>query len=126
MIPFPAEYRSDQNVGDFGNVTKEDGSGVVESRLARGVTSGAERRAQNCQSRVGTRCLSNQREQSGYLWFMGIADDKGDAGETGNLFRGTLRVTAGDNDVGTRIQRVDLADGVARLRVRRSRDRTGI
>ena len=53
----------------------------------------------------------------GDLWFVGIADDAGNAGETSNVLRGALRITTSDNDARGRIGRVDLADGVAGLRV---------
>ena len=49
--------------------------------------------------------------------FVGIADDEGNSGETGDLLRGALRVTTGDNDASGRIRRVDFADGVAGLSV---------
>jgi len=48
---------------------------------------------------------------------VGIADDEGNSGETGDLLRGALSVTTSDNDASGRIRRVDFADGVAGLSV---------
>ena len=57
---------------------------------------------------------------------MGIAHDEGNAGEMGDLFRGALRVTTGNDDARGRIRRVNLADGIAGLRVGGGRDGTGV
>ncbi len=57
---------------------------------------------------------------------MGIAHDQGNAGETGDFFRGALGVATGDNDASGRIHRVNLADGVASLSVGGGGDGAGI
>jgi len=62
----------------------------------------------------------------GDLWFVGIADDAGNAGETSDVLRGALGVTTSDNDARGRIGRVDLADGVAGLSVGCSSDGASI
>lgn len=51
------------------------------------------------------------------LWFVGIADNERNAGEGGKFFGSSLGVTAGDEDFGGGIVRMDFADGVAGLRV---------
>ena len=57
---------------------------------------------------------------------MRIADHPGDAFQRGDFFRSALRVTAGDNDARGGIRAMNLADGVARLRIGRGRDRAGV
>ena len=58
--------------------------------------------------------------------FVGIADDEGNSGETGDVLRGALSVTTGDNDASGRIRRVDFANGVAGLSVGGGSDGAGI
>jgi hypothetical protein len=48
---------------------------------------------------------------------VGIADDPGYARESGEIFRGALGVTAGDNEASVGILRVDFADRVASLSI---------
>ena len=57
---------------------------------------------------------------------MRIADDPGDAFERGDFFRSALGVTAGDNNARAGIGAMDLPDGIAGLRIGRSRDRAGV
>lgn len=57
---------------------------------------------------------------------MGIADDPSDAGKGGELFGGSLGVTASDDEASGRVLRVDLADGVASLSIGSGSDRAGI
>ena len=57
---------------------------------------------------------------------MGIADDDGNAIQTGDVFRSALGVTSGNNNAGGRIRRVNLADGIAGLSVGGGRDGAGI
>jgi len=51
------------------------------------------------------------------LRFVGIADDPGDTGENGKVFRGALGVASGNDHAGAWISGVDFADGVAGLSV---------
>jgi hypothetical protein len=48
---------------------------------------------------------------------VGIANDPGYAGESGEIFRGALGVTAGDNEASAGILRVDFTDSVAGLSI---------
>jgi len=64
--------------------------------------------------------------KSGDLWFVGVANDVGDAGEGGEFFRGALRVAASDDDFGGGILGVDFADSVASLGVGGGSDGTGV
>ena len=57
---------------------------------------------------------------------MGVADDQGNAGESGEVVRCALSVTTGDNDASGGIRRVNLTDGVASLSVGGGRDRAGV
>ena len=65
-------------------------------------------------------------EELGNLGFVGIADDEGDAGKSGEFFGGTLGVAAGDNDASRGIGGVEFADGVAGLRVGGGGDGAGV
>ena len=56
------------------------------------------------------------------LGLVGVADDPGDAGESGEFLGGALGVTAGDDDAGGGIVGVKFADGVAGLSVCRGGD----
>ena len=60
------------------------------------------------------------------LGFVGVADDKGNAGESGEFLRSALRVASGDENFGSWISGVDLADCVASLRVCGRSDSTSI
>ncbi len=57
---------------------------------------------------------------------MGIADDKRDAREGSEFFRGALSITAGDEDFGNGVLGVDFSDGVAGLRVGGGSDGAGV
>ena len=60
------------------------------------------------------------------LGFVGVTDNEGDARKSGNFFRGSLGVAAGDHDARGRIGGVNLANGVAGLRVGCGGNRTSI
>jgi len=55
-----------------------------------------------------------------------IADDPGDTGENGKVFRGALGVASGNDHAGAWISGVDFADGVAGLSVSGGSDRAGV
>ena len=57
---------------------------------------------------------------------MRIADNPFDAVETRQLLGRALRIAAGDQDASAAIRRVNVADGIARLRVRRGCDGTRV
>jgi len=60
------------------------------------------------------------------LWFVGIADDPGDAWESGQLFGRTLRIAAcGDNADG-RVGGVKLSNGAAGLGIGGGCDSAGV
>jgi len=65
-------------------------------------------------------------DEIGNLRLVRIADDEGDAGESGEIFGGALGVTAGNENFGGGILRVDFADGVAGLRVGGGGDGAGV
>ena len=60
------------------------------------------------------------------MGFVGIADNEGDAGEGRKFFGGALGVTAGDEDFGGGILRVNLANCIAGLCVSGGRDGAGV
>src|SRR6266446_1917962 len=57
---------------------------------------------------------------------MGIADNPGGAGKSGELFGGALGIAAGDDDAGSGVCGVKLSNGVASLSVCGSGDRAGV
>jgi len=57
---------------------------------------------------------------------VGVTDDPGDAGEGGQFFRGALDVAAGGDDLRVGIDGVNLANGVAGLRISGGGDRAGV
>src|SRR5260221_6306423 len=65
-------------------------------------------------------------DEAGNLGFVGIADNERDAGESGQFFGGALGVTAGDENFGGGILRVDFANGIAGLRVGGGCDGAGV
>jgi hypothetical protein len=60
------------------------------------------------------------------LVFVGVADDYGYAGESGDFFWGTLGVTARNYDLRFWILAADTADGGARVLVGACSDRAGV
>ena len=65
-------------------------------------------------------------DELGNLGFVGIADNESDAGKGCKFFGGALGVTAGDENLGGGILRVDFANGIAGLRVSGGSDGTGV
>src|SRR5260221_7976748 len=65
-------------------------------------------------------------DEAGNLGFVGIADNERDAGESGQFFGGALGVTAGDENFGGGILRVDFANGIAGLSVGGGGDGAGV
>jgi hypothetical protein len=65
-------------------------------------------------------------DELGDLGFMGIADNPGDTGESGELFGGALGIAAGDDDANGGVCGVEFSNGVAGLGVGGSGDRAGI
>ena len=63
---------------------------------------------------------------AGDLRLVRIADHPGDARKSGELFWRALGIAAGYDDASRRIFRVNFADGIASLGIRRSRDRAGV
>jgi hypothetical protein len=70
--------------------------------------------------------LRERVDELGDLRLVGIANDPRNTGKSNEVFRGTLGVTAGDDDTSGGILRVDFADGVAGLGIGGSRNRTGV
>jgi len=60
------------------------------------------------------------------LGFVGVADDEGNAGESGNFFGGSLGIAARYQDARGGIGGVDFADGVAGLGVSGCGDGAGV
>jgi hypothetical protein len=60
------------------------------------------------------------------LVLVGVADDQGHAGESGDFFRGTLGVAAGDYDLRLGILAAHAADGGARVLVGARGDGAGV
>jgi hypothetical protein len=60
------------------------------------------------------------------LMFVRVADYLAYAGQGSDFFRRTLRVTAGDHDLGLRILTMDAADRGASILVGGSRHRAGV
>jgi hypothetical protein len=60
------------------------------------------------------------------LGFVRIADDKGDSGESSEFFGDALSIATGYDNFRDRILCVDLADGIARLRIGGGSNSTGV
>jgi len=113
VVPFPAEDGSDEDVSEFENVAREDRRWVQRESFLAGSSGRSKLRPYRlilCNWRNGV-------EDSGDLGLVGVSDDEGNAGESGDFFRGALGITAGYEDARGRIGRVDFADGIAGLGV---------
>ena len=112
MIPFPAQDGSDEDPRECGDVAGEDGRGKHRWILLVRASGSSKLHPSEEQ-----RARSDGVEEFGDLGFVGIADNIGDPGEGSEFFGGTLGVATGYDDASGGIGGVELADGVAGLRV---------
>ena len=120
VIPFPAENRGDEHVGELEDFAGKNGGrkdGEVFLSESSGLSKLYPYRAIRGQ---------NGMEEGGYLRFVRVADNERNTGEGGEFFGSTLSVTAGDDDARGGTGGVEFADGVASLGIRRGSDGAGV